>query len=90
MRLAGLIAALLLLRLTAYAVVAGGFAALPDQLCQWDCTWYMHTATAGYDLVPLTAPPHDYGQANWPSSPSTRSPSASSPPRCLSPSGSPA
>jgi hypothetical protein len=65
MRLAGLIAALLLLRLTAYAVVAGGLAALPDQLCQWDCTWYMHTATAGYDLVPLTAPPHDYGQANW-------------------------
>jgi hypothetical protein len=60
-RLAALILALLAVRLGLYALAAGY---LPANLCRWDCAWYLHTAQAGYDLVPSTAP-GTYSQANW-------------------------
>lgn len=65
MRLAALVALLLALRLAAYAMVTGGLAGLPGHLCQWDCLWYLHIVRDGYDLAPLTAPPMEYGQADW-------------------------
>lgn len=44
----------------AAAKLAGGVEA---SLCQWDCTWYVHTIQNGYDPEPRLSPAHDY--ANW-------------------------
>jgi len=63
-RLIVLIAALIILRLSLYALVTGAVTALPDDLCQWDCGWFVSTAETGYNLHLATAGVV-FGQANW-------------------------
>lgn len=60
-----LILALLAIRLLLYALVAGAFTQLPDDLCLFDCGWLLGTAQQGYDLAPRLVADTTFGQANW-------------------------
>jgi hypothetical protein len=40
------------------------FDGLSVALCHWDCFWYVHTATVGYDLQPWGNPPSE-DAADW-------------------------
>ena len=52
-----LIAALVLLRLAVYAVLAAPYGGLAEAMCQFDCGWYERIALAGYG-ADAEWPPH--------------------------------
>jgi hypothetical protein len=64
-RLLALIAGLMLLRLTAYALLGGSPADWGQNYCHLDCKWYVNLARDGYDLAPRVTPPQVYAEANW-------------------------
>ncbi len=59
-----LITALIAVRLALYALVTGALTNLPDDLCQWDCGWFVSTAETGYNRQ-LATTGVIFGQANW-------------------------
>ncbi len=59
----GVMLCLTAMRLLIYWAIARDFGGLGHGLCNYDCTWYEHTARAGYDLGPNG---DAYGDtANW-------------------------
>ena len=63
-RLAGLIVALLGVRLALYGVATGSVVGLAHEICRWDCYWYTYTARNGYDVSAFTSAA-EFGKANW-------------------------
>jgi Gpi18-like mannosyltransferase len=60
-----LILAVLAVRLLLYAAVAGSITQLPQDLCVWDCNWFLNTARLGYDVTPHVRLGVTHDQADW-------------------------
>lgn len=64
LRLLGIVAGLILVKLAIYVAVAQPYGGAEQGLCQWDCVWYAHTIEHGYDpAAPRLYVYHDF--ANW-------------------------
>jgi hypothetical protein len=63
--LALLILAALAAKLLLYAAVAGSIMQLPQDLCVWDCNWFLNTARLGYDVMPHIRSGTTHDQADW-------------------------
>ena len=63
--LAFMVIVLLSVRLILYSLLAGGAHVLPDNLCRWDCGWYMSIVQDGYPRLPNPTPGAIFDQASW-------------------------
>ncbi|MGG5891017.1 hypothetical protein ACLF3G_28460 [Falsiroseomonas sp. HC035] len=61
--LCAIVAGLILAKLAVYVAAAQSYGGAELGLCRWDCEWYLHTMTNGYDPVPRMRPYHNF--ANW-------------------------
>ena len=61
--LVGVVAGLVLIKGLLYVAAAQLYGGTEHALCQWDCEWYVHTITDGYDPEPRLRPNTDL--SNW-------------------------
>ena len=61
--LVGVVAGLVLIKGLLYIAAAQLYGGAEHAFCQWDCEWYVHTITDGYDPEPRVRPNTDF--SNW-------------------------